>query len=390
MWGCELVDTAGVSVAAGTGKARADTEARARALGEALERLLAGPAGLDRAAVHFTAAGRLAAGVLAGEASAPLLAQHPDRELACLTYRSLHADEDEDEDANEVSIPLFLGAPWYAGPDGQAHRDALGDRTDYGALSRYAVGSGYGLGPTRTRATVHALLETIERDACSLLTLRMFLAGRPPVVLDPATLPDGLAALHRCAEREASARVHLVDATGDLGVPTVLAYSPPSPPKPYVRGQAAALSRHDAVAGALTEHLESATARRRAPARPVPLTVLEPYPALHRCGRFDLTDALRQARSAPFRDHPAPDAPADQLTELLVRLRAGGFTAYQRRIARLPGGADAVHTVVPGLERFFAVVKGALILPGPRGRAVTRLTCDHVSAGPGEPAGAEN
>ncbi|MFI6768640.1 YcaO-like family protein [Streptomyces sp. NPDC050355] len=199
--------------------------------------------------------------------------------------------------------------------------------------------------------------------------VRTLLSGRPPVVLDAETLPDGLAALHSWAGREASARVYLIDATSDLGVPTVLAYSTPHPPRLYVRGQSAALSCHDAVEGALTEFLESTVLRRHAPAQPVPLALLEPHPALHRCGRFDLADALVQARSAPFRGEPAPDDPADQLARLLARLTAEGFTAYRRSLARLPGGVDAVHAVVPGLERFFAIVKGALILPGPRGRA---------------------
>ncbi|WP_431043587.1 YcaO-like family protein [Streptomyces sp. P1-3] len=381
MWTCELADPAGASVAAGAGKGRTDTGARARALGEALERLLAGPAGLDRAAVHFTAAGQLAAGMLAGEASAPLLAQRPDQEIACLTYEPLHAG------ADEASIPLFLGAPWYAGPDGRAHRDALGDRACYGALSRYSVGSGYGLAPTPTQATVHALLETIERDACSLLTIRTLLSGRRPVILDPATPPDGLAALHACAEHEASARVYLVDATSDLGVPTVLAYSTPRPPTRYVRGQAAALSCHDAVEGALTELLESTALRRRTPARPVRLALLEPHPALHRCGRFDLTDALLRARSTPFRDRPAPDDPANQLTGLLARLKAGGFTARQRRIARLVGDVDAVHTVVPGLERFFASSKALSSSPAPEdGRRRGAVSPEQAGARPDSPA----
>lgn len=363
LWACEL--TAGTGETAhgsrGVGKGRTDAETRARALGEALERYLAGPASLDWTDVHFTGAGRLAAGVLADEASSPLLARQPESELACVAYHSLHDD-------TEVSVPLYLSAPWYAGPDGGAHRDRVGDRTDYGALSRYAVSSGYGLAPDLHQATVHALMETAERDACSLLTLRTQLYGQSLTVLDPSTLPDDLASLHGRAENEVKSRVHLIDATSDLDIPTVLAYTPPHEHRPYLRGQAAALHPYDAVEGALTEILESAVARRHAPPEPVSMTLLEPYPALRRCARFDLTDALRQARTALIPDPAEPRDPVQRLHRIVARLEARGFTTYRKHIARLPEGVSAVHILVPGLERFFAVVKGALILPGPRGR----------------------
>ncbi|MFI6689904.1 YcaO-like family protein [Streptomyces sp. NPDC050485] len=174
--------------------------------------------------------------------------------MACLTYRSLHAGTDT------TSIPLYLGAPWYAQAAGRPYRDRLNDRADYTALSRYSVASGYALAPTAVQTTVHALLETVERDACSMLIIGALLAGRPPAVLAPATLPDELAALRTRAEREAARRVYLIDATSDLAIPTVLAYVPPTSSSTYLRGQAAALTFHEAVQGALCELLESTAA----------------------------------------------------------------------------------------------------------------------------------
>lgn len=369
LWACELTDDTGEPVPNGYGMGKGPRgEARLRALSEALERFLTGPPSLDVAAVRFATAGALADGLLAEEASAPLLRQAPDSELACHTYQSLHPGRDD------ADIPVYLGAPWYPGQDGQVHRDRVGDRTDYHALSRYSVNSGYGLAPTVDQATVHALLETVERDACSLLTIRTLISGQQATVLDPCTLPGDLAVLHARVQREVDAPIHLLDATSDLGIPTVLAYCTPRGRRPWLRGHAASLTPRDAVTRALTELLESAVVHRDALARPVPLTLLEPYPALHRCARFDLTGPLRRARTVPFPDGPSPAGPsADpgaQLGELLARLAAGGFTAYRRHVAELPGEVSAVHTVVPGLERFFAVVKGALVVPGRRGRSL--------------------
>ncbi|GAA0563665.1 ribosomal protein S12 methylthiotransferase accessory factor [Saccharopolyspora erythraea NRRL 2338] len=359
---CDLLDEAGApaSGARGLGKGRDQAEARLYALAEALERFLTGPTSLDSAAVRFIAAEELADGVLAEEASAPLLRQLTGSEIACYAYQAVHAGQEG------ATIPLYLGAPWYAGQDGHVYRDRVGDRADYQGLSRYSVQSGYGLAPTQDEATVHALLETVERDACSLLTVRTFMSGRQPTVIDPHTLPEDLALLHTRAQRELDATVHLINATTDLDIPTVLAYCTPGDGTPYRRGQAAALATRDAVTAAITELLESQLPHTAPP--PTALTPLKPYPALHRCARFDFTDALQRAHTTAFFDRPSPEAPRAQLDELLARLAAAGFTAYRRHVAVLPGEVSAVHTVVPGLERFFAVVKGALVLPGPRGR----------------------
>ncbi|GAA2356138.1 hypothetical protein GCM10009854_37790 [Saccharopolyspora halophila] len=359
---CELIDDAGAPApgAHGLGKGHNQAEARLYALSEALERFVTGPASLDGAAVRFIPAEELADGVLAEEASAPLLRQLTGSEIACYPYQALHAGRDG------ATFPLYLGAPWYAGHDGHVYRDRVGDRADYQGLSRYSVQSGYGLAPTQDEAAVHALLETVERDACSLLTIRALMSGRPPTVIDPRTLPEELALLHSQAQREVSATIYLVDATTDLGIPTVLAYCTPSDGPAYRRGQAAALATRDAVSGAITELLQSQMPRTAPP--PVALTPLKPYPALHRCARFDLTDALRGAHTTAFLDQPSPESPRAQLRAVLARLAAAGFTAYQRHLAVLPDDVSAVHTLVPGLERFFAIVNGALVVPGPRGR----------------------
>lgn len=360
---CELIHRTGepAQKAYGVGKGGNPAVARLRALGEALERFLTGPASLDHEAIRFMAAEQLGRGVLAGEASAPLLTKLTGSEVACYTYQALHPDQDD------ATIPLYLGAPWYASPNGHIHRDRLGDRTDYSHLSRYSVQSGYGLAPTRDQATVHAVLETIERDACSLLIMRTLIAGQPPTVIDPHTLPDDLALLHAQAQREVNAVIHLIDATSDLGVPTVLAYCTPCDGRPYLRGQAAALATRDAVSGAIAELLESLLPSAVPP--PADLDLLKPYPALHRCSRFDLTEALRHARTTSFSGRSSPATPGAQLKELLAYLAAAGFTVFRRSMAVSPDEVSVIHAVIPGLERFFSIVNGALIVPGPRGRS---------------------
>jgi ribosomal protein S12 methylthiotransferase accessory factor len=367
VWSCELVDAAGTTAfeAPGLGKGATPAQARVRALSEALERYVTGPMSLERHAVRLVTAELLGSSTLKHDASGVLLRQLRGSQLACHTYESLL-------DGHEESIPIFLGAPWYAGPDGRGMRESVGDTTDYHALSRYSVNSGYGLAPTLAQATLHALLETVERDACSLLTIRTFLAGQPPAVVDPRSLPEDLATLHAHTQRAVDATVHLIDATSDLGIPTVIAYVLPLGGGSCLRGQAASLSSHEAATGALTELLESFHARRHGMDQPPRLERLARYPPLHRCARFDFTDALAHARSTAFRERSSPMSEQAQLEEVVFQLAEQGFTPYRRRVVAVPENVSAVHTMVPGLERFFSVVKGALVLPGPRGRARQR------------------
>ncbi|MCM1965115.1 YcaO-like family protein [Streptomyces sp. G1] len=366
---CRLLDRQGHAVPDAVGHA-AGSPARAAlaAVCEALERHLTGPAGFDPARTRLRYAGELARGVLAAEASALLLAAVPEQRLACWTYEPL-------AEVHELDVPVYVSAPWYADPEqGAALREQAGDRGDYRALSRYAVNSGYGLDLSLTDATLHALYETVERDSCSLLLARTFLGtGHHLAELDPDTLPPDLACLHAQVEDSAGRRVHLLDATTDLDIPTVVAYSPPTPERPYFRGQGASLSPHQAVRRALIELLESVQVRALAPGhsldRQADLRALRSYPRLHACGRFDLTDQLSRAELVPFADRrQPPGGPQHRLDHTLSLLAAGGYTAYRRTIRVLPGDIHVVHVLVPGLERFFAVVKGALVLPGPRGR----------------------
>ncbi|MCX5404057.1 YcaO-like family protein [Streptomyces sp. NBC_00335] len=370
---CQLLDRQGNVVPDAVGHA-AGSAARAGlgAVCEALERHLAGPAGFDPARTRLRYAGELARGALAAEASALLLAAAPEQRLACWTYEPL-------AEVHELDVPVYLSSPWYADSEqGPALRERAGDQGDYRALSRYAVNSGYGLGLSLTDATLHALYETVERDACSLLLAHAFLgSGHHLAELDPRTLPPDLASLHAHVEESAGHRVHLLDATTDLDIPTVVAYSPPTPESPYFRGQGASLSMRQAVHRALTELLESVQVRALAPGdtldRQADLRALHSYPQLHACGRFDLTGQLSRAELVPFADRrQPPGGPQHRLDQVLSLLAAGGYTAYRRTIRVLPGDIHVAHALVPGLERFFAVVKGALVLPGPRGRYAVR------------------
>ncbi|WP_433239600.1 YcaO-like family protein [Streptosporangium sp. CA-135522] len=383
-WSCRMLtrDGAVPPMARGMGKGRRE-EARTGALFEALEHYLTGPAFFDPTAVELVDSTRIAAGPLREEACAVLLARMSARRLACHRYLPVAGE------GRGVPVPLFLSAPWYVETHAGRLRERVADTCDYGPLMRYSCNSGSAIGVTAAEALLHALNETIERDAFSLLLAQAFLGagGFRPTVIDPATLPDELARAYAAAERLTGSTVYLLDIVSDLGVPTALAYTAPTPGRPHRRGAGTSLSPARAAWRALTELLQTTLGETLTePGTSSPrdeLAGLAAHPALHACGRFDLTEPLRDARTVPF--IPAagvPEHPRAQLRRLIAVLAAHGYMAYRRTVATLPGEITAVHTVVPGLERFMLITDGNLVLPGPRGRAAARGRGDRAAVSP--------
>ncbi|MBB5779135.1 YcaO-like family protein [Nonomuraea jabiensis] len=374
-WRCRLFGGEGdVSpVACGMGKGRPD-EARVGALFEAVEHYLTGPAGFDPTAVRSVPPAALATGPLQGDACALLLTGTPGGRMACMRYHPLGGPA-LPRTHTEALVPLFLSAPWYVEIGAAPLRELAGDDCDYAHLMRYSCNSGSAVGVTAAEALLHAVNEAIERDALSLLLIRAFLGGDGfrPRLIDPRTLPHGLARAYATAEELTESTVHLLDITSDLDVPTMLAYTAPTSRHPHRRGGGTSLDPAYAVWRALTELVQTTLGEslpHSGAAVRGDLTGLAAHPALLACGRFDLTGALREAHMVPFpRAAAAAGPPGSQLREVTAMLAARGHPAYHRMVRVLPCGVTAVHVIVPDLERFMLIIDGNLVLPGRRGLA---------------------
>ncbi len=371
-WSCRIfADGGSPSMARGMGKGHPE-EARVGALFEALEHYLTGPSWYRPETVELVEPERIATGPLRAEACGPLRAGLGGR-LACHRYRPFGQGPG-------IPVPLFLFAPWYVERHAGRLREQASDTCEYGRLMRYSCDSGSAIGVTAAEALLHALNEVIERDALSLLLVRAFLcpAGFRVRLIDPATLPAEPAGALSAAERVTGTPVHLLDISSDLGVPTMLAYTAPTGTRPHRHGAGASLSPGYAAWRALTELLQTTLGETltRSDARGAELAGLAAYPELHACGRFDLTEHLREAVTVPFArgTWSPPEHPRVQLRRLVALLTARGHPPYRRTVAARPGRVVAVHAVVPGLERFMLVTDGNLVLPGPRGRRRCRAT----------------
>ena len=347
--------------------------ARVGAVFEALEHHLSGLRGITDGGTTLRTAGEISRdAALRHDVALGLLGDLPDGPMGCLPFRAVSSGA-------EVDVPLFLSVPDYLDEEADPLRESLGDQYDYTSVSRYSCNNGWAAGTDPVEAAVHALNETIERDALSLLLIDQFLGRRrsPLVLIEASTLPDDLAALVSAAEAILGQRLYLIDMTSGLGVPAILAYLPAPDGEPArIRGCGASLSRHYAIARAVSElvqvHLASTLGNIHSAftaMTPVRHDWTKPYPALHACYLGDFSTRLDDATLVAYRDTEAPDTVAGHYNALIDVLTRRGLTPL-RRDHYVTGNLAVVNIFVPGLERFMLVTDGQVVVPGERGMAV--------------------
>lgn len=276
--------------------------------------------------------------------------------------------------------PLFLKNPYFSlmvddPPDDHARFE------DYG---RYSSNSGTASGATEEDALLHALLETIERDAFSLALLEWFASASPSSLRTVAAeaLPEDLRLLHRKAEEVLGSPPILLDITSDLNVPTVMAL--PSRQGTYLgmHGAGASLNPQYAIQRALQELVQMHHCCEASPELDAELRGQLPgltaWPTLTRCVELDPAVILaRPRRASPLTDAATTAPPAEtlgaQLQTLVRRLNAQGLQFFHFRWNPPSSRVPVVCALVPGLEMFFLSTSGAAILPTGRGYPRLRL-----------------
>jgi ribosomal protein S12 methylthiotransferase accessory factor len=101
---------------------------------------------------------------------------------------------------------------------------------------------------------------------------------------------------------------------------------------------------------------------------------LSPFPRLLRCLQFDLYPLLTLCKQLTVQ---LPDAVnerplAEQINLLAEDLQRHGRTLGVHRLHQTPLGTTLVNVVIPGLERFFVVSSGNVVIPQARGRRLQK------------------
>ncbi|MCU1763617.1 YcaO-like family protein [Pseudomonas sp. 14P_8.1_Bac3] len=296
---------------------------------------------------------------------APLIEQ-PHALTACRTYTDALKQ-------SSFYYPVALCTPDYA------QHPLKHDTTNYSVLRRYASNSGTAIGASYNEAVLHAANECIERDAVSLFLLEHFYYENRPALRRVVRVAehDELGRLWRDAEAEVGAEIILIDISTEFLPHSFLAFSSAPGAQPNVFGSGCSISARHGAWRALTElvqmhhmtagpelqhHLNNA--RRH----------LSPFPRLQRCLQFDLYPLLSLCEQITVE---LPDAviecPVDEQIHLLAEdLHRHGRRLGVTRLHQTPLGTTLVNVVIPGLERFFVVSSGNVVIPQARGRSLQR------------------
>lgn len=295
----------------------------------------------------------------------PLIEQD-DALTACRTYTDVFKH-------TSFYYPVALCTPGYSSSPLKQ------DTTHYGVLRRYASNSGTAIGASYNEAVLHAANECIERDAVSLFLLEHFYYENQPALRRVARVADDeeLGRLWRDAETEIGAEIALIDISTEFLPHTFLAFSTESAAHPNVFGSGCSISPRHGAWRALTElvqlhHTASepelqyflSNAQRH----------LSPFPRLLRCLQFDLYPLLTLCKQLTVQ---LPDAVnerplAEQINLLAEDLQRHGRTLGVHRLHQTPLGTTLVNVVIPGLERFFVVSSGNVVIPQARGRRLQK------------------
>jgi ribosomal protein S12 methylthiotransferase accessory factor len=222
---------------------------------------------------------------------------------------------------------------------------------------------GCAAGPNPLDATIHGLLELIERDA---VTLWWHGGQRPRLV--PSGI--GAATIGRLRGDVAHRRTWLLDITTDIGVPAVAAASCHDDGFGLCVGHAAAPTLERAAESALREMAQMELAHRIVSAKRAERgeAALNAVDRRHEW-RFTALRVMDVPGLHPMAPpNPASDVLEDDkpsiLTALRQRLASAGFAAAALDLSRERFGIPVVRAVCPGLEL------GLTAPPGPRLRAV--------------------
>lgn len=273
-------------------------------------------------------------------------------------------------DGKGFSYPLILTQPNYADspqPD---------DHFDYRALKRYSSNSGTAIGATYDEAVLHGINECIERDAVSLFLLEHFYYAHdvPLRRVRPVDPSSALGRLWHDVECQLNAEVVVLDISSEFLARTYLAFTRIGYPHACVFGSGTSLNASHGLSRALTELVQLHLATRQPAVRQSLRNAqrsLADFPRLQRCMLFD----TRYLLSRPLRWVGLPSEPPAQTLAQQISGLAQNLREHQREVGvctlyRSESDTTLAGVVIPGLERFFIVGSGNVVVP--QGRGVAR------------------
>lgn len=268
------------------------------------------------------------------------------------------------------SYPIALALPDYV------NAPLPGDTFDYAGMRRYCANSGTAIGANFYEAALHAANECIERDALSLFLLTHFYyqCDISLKTLDRSLVTSHIACLWQEVEEELNAEVLVVDISTEFKVKTYLAFAKTSYSHAHLFGSGASWDAGHAVQRALTELVQLHVNAYNQTGVVEELLCAErhlmSFPRLRRCMRFDIVYLLEKTRhefvTLPV-SQPVPTL-AEQVCLLAQNMRLNNRILGISTVYVTEQDTTLVNVVIPGLERFYIVGSGNVVVPQIRGR----------------------
>ena len=281
--------------------------------------------------------------------------------LSVLRFKGIGIDD-------ELIFPAILTDPKFRAPSAQENTFIL-----QSGIYKYSSNSGTASGISRAEATLHGVLELIERDALGLAFVTSTLR-RDPLPLRrfrPGTFPDELRSLQAEIESESGGAITTWDIACDTGIPVALCRLTIG--RNSFFGSGASLRASYAVERAMLEALQVYHIQERfgpwlqmaKPCDPDRASLfqrcnLEGGVFLYRGGEIDVS--FRE--EACVRNQNLED----QLRHIVVSLEAADVKVYARDI--FADGLAVVQVVSPTLERCHLLSHGLPVAPGFRAKSV--------------------
>lgn len=275
----------------------------------------------------------------------------PAGRVACDTYSS--------HDGGQLLLPVALADVGYR------RYPHPGDTFDYRPFLKYFSTNGISSGVRVSDATLHGVLELIERDAVSRALLGVAgLADRTAVEVDRTTVPTDIRALAELVGADGvEVSLYALPCFGGVSGHYAVGRRPDGF---AFTGSGASVRPDYSLERAVSELWQDVVMidhYRLSDPYTVAFDRLAPYPALRRIMKPTSTELTG---GQPAVGHVAGAGPvdgraADTLATVTARLTETGLPLYVRPLA--DGDVSIVSTYVPGLERFCLMARGLLMLP---------------------------
>src|SRR6185437_3710208 len=274
----------------------------------------------------------------------------------------------------EVLVPSILTCPRYL-----YYTVQVNDLADYSSIRRYASNSGTAIGINAQEALLHAINESIERDAISLFMIYHFYLNHKNKVeiINEDTLDHDIKERLSYIKTFLNLDIVILDVTSEFQVPVFIALPLNKEFDSFpLLGGGASLNKGHALERAISELVQMFLVYKNIPSVADDFghdsQIMNKSPKLLNCFSFSIGNhqhILTDYKTIATYDTEATiSAQLDTLTTTISKL---GYHIYHRNIWQ-SSNVHCISVIIPELERFFLNMTGNPVIPSPKG--ISRAT----------------